>query len=41
MIKLYELDWQDDLDHLTTLYVPPVERRSSTAAFQDVIPPRP
>lgn len=36
-IKLYELDWQDDLDHLTTLYVPPVERRSSTAAFQDVI----
>jgi len=36
-IRLYELDWQDDLDHLTTVFVPPVAKSSSVAAFQEVI----
>jgi len=34
---LYELDRQPDLDHLTSLYVPPLAQPSSLEAFQDTI----
>ena len=36
-VPLYELDRQPDIDHLTSLYVPPLPRPSSLAAFQDTI----
>jgi tetrapyrrole methylase family protein / MazG family protein len=36
-IRLYELDWQTDLDHLTSLFVPPTPQQSSVAAFHDVL----
>ncbi|MGC9361141.1 MAG: nucleoside triphosphate pyrophosphohydrolase, partial [Anaerolineae bacterium] len=36
-IRLYELDWQTDLDHLTSVFVPPTEQRTSVTAFQDVV----
>ena len=36
-IPLYELDRQPDIDHLTSLYVPPLPRPSSLEAFQDTI----
>ena len=34
---LYELDRQPEVDHLTSLYVPPLPRPSSLEAFQDTI----
>lgn len=36
-ISLYELDWQPNIDHLTSVFVPPMEERASAAAFQDVV----
>jgi tetrapyrrole methylase family protein/MazG family protein len=36
-LPLYELDRQEDLDHLTTLYVPPLERPGSLASYQNVV----
>ena len=36
-VPLYELDRQPDIDYLTSLYVPPLPRPSSLAAFQDTI----
>jgi tetrapyrrole methylase family protein/MazG family protein len=36
-VPLYELDRQPDVDHLTSLYVPPLPRPSSLEAFQDTI----
>ncbi len=34
---LYEVDRQPDIDHLTSLYVPPLPRPSSMETFQDTI----
>jgi len=36
-IRLFELDWQTDLDHLTSIFVPATDQRTSVAAFQDVL----
>jgi tetrapyrrole methylase family protein/MazG family protein len=36
-VPLYELDRQPDLDHLTSLYVPPLEEPSSYETLQDVV----
>ncbi|MFQ5813859.1 MAG: SAM-dependent methyltransferase, partial [Anaerolineae bacterium] len=36
-VPLYELDRQSDVDHLTSLYVPPLPRPSSLETFQDTI----
>jgi tetrapyrrole methylase family protein/MazG family protein len=36
-VPLYELDRQSDVDHLTSLYVPPLPQPSSLEAFQDTI----
>jgi tetrapyrrole methylase family protein/MazG family protein len=36
-MPLYELDRQPDVDHLTSLYVPPLPRPSSLETFQDTI----
>ena len=36
-LPLYELDRQPDLDHLTSLYVPPIESPSSYETLQDVV----
>ena len=36
-LPLYELDRQPDLDHLTSLYVPPLEAPSSYETLQDVV----
>ncbi len=36
-VPLYELDRQPDVDHLTSLYVPPLPHLSSLEAFQDTI----
>lgn len=36
-LPLYELDRQPDLDHLTSLYLPPLERPSAYEALQDVV----
>jgi len=36
-LLLYELDRQPDLDHLTSLYVPPLESPSSYETLQDVV----
>ena len=36
-MPLFELDRQPDIDHLTSLYVPPLPRPSSLEAFQDTI----
>lgn len=36
-VPLYELDRQPDLDHLTSLFVPPLPRPSSLETFQDTI----
>jgi tetrapyrrole methylase family protein/MazG family protein len=36
-VLLYELDRQPDVDHLTSLYVPPLPRPSSLETFQDTI----
>ncbi len=36
-IPLYQLDRQEDLDHLTTAYIPPLSRPASLSSFQDVI----
>lgn len=36
-IPLHALDRQDDLDHLTSVYIPPLARRGSLASYQDVV----
>ena len=36
-LPLYELDRQPDLDHLTSLYIPPLESPSSYETLQDVV----
>lgn len=36
-LPLHELDHQTDIDHLTTLYVPPLSRPSSVATFHDIV----
>jgi len=36
-LPLYELDRQPELDHLTSLYVPPLPKPSSLETFQDTI----
>ncbi len=36
-VPLYELDRQPDIEHLTSLYVPPLPRPSSLETFQDTI----
>jgi tetrapyrrole methylase family protein/MazG family protein len=36
-IPLHALDRQDDLDHLTSIYIPPLARRGSLASYQDVV----
>jgi tetrapyrrole methylase family protein / MazG family protein len=36
-IPLYALDRRDDLDHLTTVYIPPLEHAGSLASYQDVV----
>lgn len=37
MIPLYELDRQAEVDHLTSLYIPPLSQPGSLAAFQEVV----
>jgi tetrapyrrole methylase family protein/MazG family protein len=34
---LYELDRQDDLDHLATVYLPPLSAAGSLSTYQDVV----
>jgi len=36
-LPLYALDRQNDLDHLTSVYIPPLADRGSLASFQDVV----
>ena len=36
-LPLYELDRQEDLDHLTTVYVPPLDKPGSLASYQNVV----
>jgi tetrapyrrole methylase family protein/MazG family protein len=36
-LPLYELDRRGDIDHLTSLYVPPLPQPGSLAAFQQVV----
>lgn len=36
-VPLHLLDRQSDLDHLTSLYVPPLPRKGSLASYQDVV----
>ncbi len=36
-IPLYELDRQRDLDHLTSVYLPPLPERGSLSSFQDIV----
>jgi tetrapyrrole methylase family protein/MazG family protein len=36
-LPLYELDRSDEIDHLTTLYLPPLPEISSLESFQDII----
>jgi tetrapyrrole methylase family protein/MazG family protein len=36
-LPLYELDRNDEIDHLTTLYLPPLPETSSLESFQDTI----
>ncbi len=36
-LPLYELDRVDDLDHLTTLYIPPLPRPGAVETFQDTV----
>ena len=36
-LPLYELDRNDEIDHLTTLYLPPLPEISSLESFQDTI----
>ncbi|OQY25533.1 MAG: nucleoside triphosphate pyrophosphohydrolase [Anaerolineaceae bacterium 4572_32.1] len=36
-LPLYELDRQPDVDHLTSLYIPPLKEPASFAALQDVV----
>jgi len=36
-VPLYDLDRQPEIDHLTSLYVPPLPRPSSLETFQDTI----
>jgi tetrapyrrole methylase family protein / MazG family protein len=36
-LPLYALDRRDDLDHLTTVYIPPLAHAGSLASYQDVV----
>ncbi len=36
-LPLYELDRLDDLDHLSTLYIPPLPRPGAVETFQDTV----
>lgn len=36
-LPLYELDRQEDLDHLTSVYVPPLEKPGSLASYQNIV----
>jgi tetrapyrrole methylase family protein/MazG family protein len=36
-LPLYELDRQEDLDHLTTAYIPPLSLPGSVSGFQNVV----
>jgi len=36
-IPLYELDRQDDLDHLTSVFIAPLDRPGSLSSYQDVV----
>ena len=36
-LPLYALDRRDDLDHLSSVYIPPLARPGSLASFQDVV----
>jgi len=36
-VPLYEMDVQDDVDHLTVLYVPPLARVGAVETFQDTV----
>ncbi|MBC7236889.1 MAG: nucleoside triphosphate pyrophosphohydrolase [Chloroflexi bacterium] len=36
-LPLYELDRHDDLDHLTSVYIPPLSWPGSLATYQDVV----
>ncbi|NLF00333.1 MAG: nucleoside triphosphate pyrophosphohydrolase [Anaerolineales bacterium] len=36
-VPLYEMDWQDDIAHLTALFIPPLASVSGFAAFQDTV----
>jgi tetrapyrrole methylase family protein/MazG family protein len=36
-MPLYELDRLDNFDHLTTLFVPPLDKASSVASFHDIV----
>ncbi len=36
-VPLYELDRQDDIEHLTSLYIPPLEWPGSLFTYQDVV----
>ncbi|MBC7317349.1 MAG: MazG family protein, partial [Chloroflexi bacterium] len=36
-LPLYELDRRDDLDHLTSVYIPPLGWPGSLATYQDVV----
>lgn len=36
-LPLYELDRQEDLDHLTSAYLPPLDKPGSLASYQDIV----
>ncbi len=36
-LPLFEIDRQADLDHLSSLYLPPLERAGSMSSYQDVV----
>ena len=36
-LPLYQLDRRDDLDHLTSLYIPPLPEAGSLSTYQDVV----
>ncbi len=37
LLPLYQLDRQEGLDHLTSVYLPPLAQRGSLASYQDVV----
>ena len=36
-LSLYEIDRQTDLDHLTSLYIPPLAQQGSLESYQDIV----